>query len=137
MFANSKCAALQPYALALLRIVAGYTYLLHGTSKLFGLPHNPMFDNLQLTSIFGIAGILEVVGGTMLVLGFKTRLAAFILSGQMAVAYFMAHAKADNFWLPLMNNGESAVLFCFIFLYLSTAGGGAWALDNCLCRKRM
>ena len=77
-----------------------------------------------------VAGILEIVGGILLILGLFTRPAAFILSGQMAAAYFMAHASSGNVLFPLANQGESAVLFCFVFLYLAVAGGGAWALDN-------
>ncbi len=120
----------QPYALAALRIVAGYTFLLHGTAKLLGVPHVAMFDGLQVMSLMGLAGILEIVGGLLLILGWFTRPVAFLLSGQMAVAYFMAHAKADNVLLPLLNQGESAVLFCFIFLFLVFAGAGAWSIDN-------
>ena len=113
-----------------LDIVAGYTFLLHGTAKLFGVPHVAMFDGLQVMSLMGLAGILEVAGGLLLILGWFTRPVAFLLSGQMAVAYFMAHAKANNFLLPLLNQGESAVLFCFIFLFLVFAGAGAWSIDN-------
>ena len=120
----------EPYALAALRIVAGYTFLLHGTAKLFGVPHVAMFDGLQVISLMGLAGILEVAGGLLLILGWFTRPVAFLLAGQMAVAYFMAHAKENNFLLPLLNQGEPAVLFCFIFLFLVFAGAGAWSIDN-------
>lgn len=130
-----KLNQFQPYALALLRFITGYTFFLHGTAKLFAMPHLEMFDGLQLMSLTGVAGILEVGGGLLIMLGLFTRFAAFLLSGQMAVAYFMFHAAADNFWLPLTNYGESAVLFCFIFLYLVFAGGGALALDNRIFHK--
>lgn len=120
----------QPYALALLRMVAGYTFMLHGMSKLFGVPHNAMFDGLQLFSLMGFAGVLEFVGGALLLIGLFTRPVAFLLAGQMAVAYFMSHASMGNFWLPLMNQGEPAVLYCFIFLYLFVAGAGAFSVDN-------
>lgn len=120
----------QPYALALLRIVAGYTFMLHGMSKLFGIPHVAMFDGLQLFSLMGLAGVLELVGGILLIIGLFTRPVAFLLSGQMAVAYFMSHATMGDFWLPLMNKGEPAVLFCFIFFYLFVAGAGALSVDN-------
>lgn len=130
-------AAYQSHALALLRIVAGYTFLLHGSAKLLGLPHVAMFDGLQLFSLMGLAGVLELVGGVLLVLGLCTRPVAFVLSGQMAVAYFMAHASASTAALPLLNGGESAVLFCFVFLYLSAAGGGSWALGPWLARRRV
>ncbi len=119
----------QPFALAAMRIAAAYMFMLHGTAKLFAMPHIAMFDGLQLFSIYGLAGVLEVVGGLLLLLGLFTRPTAFILSGQMAVAYFMAHAAKAPL-LPLLNGGEAAALFSFVFLYLATAGGGAWALDN-------
>lgn len=120
----------QPYVLGLLRIVLGYTFMLHGMAKLFGVPHVAMFDGLQLFSLMGVAGVLELVGGVLLILGWFTRPVAFILSGQMAVAYFMMHAGIDNFWLPLLNQGEAAVLYSFAFLYLSVAGAGAFSIDN-------
>ena len=120
----------QPYVLGLLRIVLGYTFMLHGMAKLFGVPHVAMFDGLQLFSLMGLAGVLELVGGVLLILGWFTRPVSFILSGQMAVAYFMMHAGIDNFWLPLLNHGEAAVLYSFAFLYLSVAGAGAFSLDN-------
>lgn len=120
----------QPYVLGLLRIVLGYTFMLHGMAKLFGVPHVAMFDGLHLFSLMGLAGVLELVGGVLLILGWFTRPVAFILSGQMAVAYFMMHAGIDNFWLPLLNQGEAAVLYSFAFLYLSVAGAGAFSIDN-------
>lgn len=120
----------QPYVLGLLRTVLGYTFMLHGMAKLFGVPHVAMFDGLQLFSLMGLAGVLELVGGVLLILGWFTRPVAFILSGQMAVAYFMMHAGIDNFWLPLLNQGEAAVLYSFAFLYLSVAGAGAFSIDN-------
>ncbi|MDO5073619.1 DoxX family protein [Neisseria animaloris] len=119
----------QPILLAILRITSAYMFMLHGTAKLFAIPHLEMFDGLQLLSLYGFAGILEAVGGLLLLLGLFTRPVAFILSGQMAVAYFIAHAAKAPL-LPLVNGGEAAALFCFIFLYLSAAGGGSWALDN-------
>ena len=119
----------QPLLLSILRIAAAYMFMLHGTAKLFSMPHIAMFDGLQLFSLYGFAGMLEVAGGLLLMLGLFTRLAAFILSGQMAVAYFMAHAPKAPL-LPLLNGGEAAALFSFVFLYLAAAGGGTWALDN-------
>lgn len=120
--AGSAFEGLRPYLLALLRVTAAYMFALHGGAKLMG--------GTAVNSLMGLAMVLELVGGTLLVLGLFVRPVAFLLSGEMAVAYFMAHASASNFWLPLQNHGESAALFCFIFLYLSAAGGGAWALDN-------
>ena len=121
----------RPRALALLRITTAYMFLLHGTAKLFGVPHVAMFDKLQIMSLSGLAGIIEVVGGVLLILGLFTRPAAFIVSGEMAFAYFLGHAIPQGWVLaPMMNRGEPAALFCFIFLYLAVAGAGAWSLDG-------
>ncbi len=119
-----------PRALAALRIVAAFLFLQHGTAKLQHLPHVEMFDGLQPLSPFGFAGMLEVVGGLLILLGWFTRLAAFVLSGEMAAAYFIAHLPQGNFLSPMLNQGESAVLFCFIFLLLSVAGPGAWSVEK-------
>lgn len=99
----------------------------HGGQKLFSFPAPPQATH-SLFSLIGVAGILELFGGLLLFLGLFTRPVAFLLSGQMAVAYFMAHAP-HGFW-PLLNRGELAVLYCFIFLYLTVAGGGSWSLDR-------
>lgn len=133
MFSN--LSRYQPQALAALRIVSAYLFLLHGSAKLLGAPHVAMFDGLQLFSLMGFAGVLELGGGVLLVLGLFTRPVAFLLSGEMAVAYFMSHAKAGTTLLPLLNGGEAAVLFCFVFLYLVFVGPGAWALDNKWCKR--
>jgi len=125
-----------PRAHGLLRIVTAYLFLLHGTAKLFKVPHVAMFDNLQLMSLIGFAGVLEVVGGVLLLIGLFTRPVAFILSGEMAAAYFMAHAVQGNGLVPMLNQGESAVLFCFIFLYFAAAGAGAWAVDTARAAPR-
>ena len=119
-----------PRAQGLLRIVVAFLFLEHGTAKLFGVPHVAMFDNLQLMSLIGVAGIIEVVGGVLVLIGLFTRPAAFILSGEMAAAYFMAHAPQGNALVPLLNQGESAVLFCFVFLFFAAAGAGAWGVDT-------
>lgn len=116
----------QPTLLSVLRIVTAYLYIWHGTAKFFGYPVS--MGDVQLFSLYGLAGVLEIVGGALLLLGLFTRPVAFILSGQMAFAYFMAHA-GENPLMPLVNQGESAVLFCFIFLYLAAAGGGPLAVD--------
>lgn len=118
-----------PRALSLLRIVTAFLFIQHGTAKLLHMPHVAMFDGLAPLSLFGFAGMLEIVGGLLVLLGWFTRPAAFILSGEMAVAYFMAHVPMGNFLSPILNEGESAVLFCFIFLFISAAGGGAWGVD--------
>lgn len=114
-----------PQLLSLLRIVAGFLFIWHGTSKYF---HYPMdFGDVQVFSLMGLAGILELAGGTLVCIGLFTKPAAFILSGEMAVAYFMAHAPKS--FMPLVNGGESAVFFCFIFLYLAAAGPGPISID--------
>ena len=113
--------------LSILRIVTALLFMTHGTSKILGFPFNPRYENLPLLSLTGIAGLLELVGGLLLALGLFTRPVAFILSGEMAVAYFMAHAPRA--FLPLVNQGELAVLYCFVFLYLWIAGAGPWSLD--------
>lgn len=119
----------RPRALAVLRIVTAYLLIPHGTAKLFGTPHQAMFDGLQWISLMGLAGFLEVVGGALLLIGLFTRPVAFILCGFTAVAYFMAHASQGNVLLPMLNHGELAVLYCFVFLYLVFAGAGAWSVD--------
>ena len=116
-----------PRILGVVRIVTGFLFLTHGSAKLLGYPHVAMFDGLQLLSLMGVAGILELVGGLLVVLGLFTRPVAFILSGEMAAAYFMAHAPQG--FLPLVNQGEAAVLYCFFFLYLFVAGPGAFSID--------
>ena len=121
--------AWQPRALAALRIVVGFLYLQYGTAKLLHVPHVIMFDSLRVVSLVGFAGVLEIVGGLLLLLGLFTRLTAFILSGEMAVAYFVEHAPQGHFFTPSLNQGEEAVLYCFIFLFLSVAGGGTWSVD--------
>lgn len=118
-----------PRALALLRIVTAFLFIQHGTAKLFGFPHVAMFDSVQLVSLIGLAGVLEVVGSLMLIVGLYARVSAFILSGEMAVAYFMAHAPQGHVLAPMLNQGELAVLYCFIFLFLAVAGAGAWSID--------
>jgi putative oxidoreductase len=124
-----------PRALAALRVVTGFLYLQHGTSKLLHVPHVAMFDRLPVLSRDGCAGMLEIVGGVLLLLGLFTRSVAFILSGEMAVAYFLVHARQGHFFMPALNQGELAVLYCFIFLFLATAGGGSWSLDAYRARR--
>jgi putative oxidoreductase len=122
-----------PRLLSVLRIVTSLLFLVHGTAKLFQMPHLPMFDNLQLMSLMGLQGVLEAGGGLLLLLGLFTRPVALVLSGDMAVAYFMAHWPKN--WLPLLNGGDLAVLFCFVFLYLWGAGPGPWSIDARLRSK--
>jgi putative oxidoreductase len=119
--------AWSPRLLSVLRIVAALLFIVHGTAKLFHIPHEATYDGLQLMSLLGVQGVLEVVGGLLLLVGLFSRPVAFVLSGDMAVAYFMAHWPKS--WLPLLNGGELAVLYCFVFLYLSAAGPGPWSID--------
>ena len=107
----------------------------HGTAKLFGIPHVAYFDNLQVLSLIGFAGILEVVGGALLLIGLFTRPVAFVLSGLLAFAYFIGHATKGFVAAPMLNGGESAVLFCFVFLFFAAAGGGVWSVDALRSRK--
>jgi putative oxidoreductase len=121
--------------LSVLRIVAGLMFVAHGTGKLFGFPPGAAPpEPVALFSLMGLAGILETFGGLAIVLGLFTRPVAFILSGQMAVAYFQVHFPR-SFW-PTANGGELAALYCFLFLYLVFAGAGAWSVDAVLARSR-
>ena len=118
-----------PHVLSLLRIIAALLFLEHGLSKVFGFPTpGPSLHGLHI-----LAAILETVGSLLLLAGVYTRIVAFILSGQMAVAYFMAHAPRGFF--PLGNGGQGAILFCFIFLYLAFAGGGPWSVDRAVLKQ--
>ena len=123
----------QPKVLSLLRFITGFLFLWHGTQKLFGFPPAEGAGGGGLPPLILVAGILELVGGLLIMVGLFTRWTAFILSGMMAVAYFMAHGL--NAFLPIVNKGELAVLYCFVFLYLFFAGGGVWSLDNLLKKK--
>ncbi|HEX2080974.1 MAG TPA: DoxX family protein [Longimicrobium sp.] len=122
--------------LSIFRIVAGLVFISAGTMKLFGFPANPLPDApaVEPWSQIWIGGVLEVVGGTLVVLGLFTRATAFVLSGMMAVAYFQFHAPAD-FW-PTVNGGVAAVMYCFFFLYLVFSGAGEWSLDAVVARSR-
>lgn len=124
-------------AQGLLRIVCGYLLLTHGTAKLLHVPHVPMFDNLQLFSLLGLAGVLELLGGALLLLGLFTRPVAFVLSGELAAAYFIGHvSEKGKLLFPMLNGGEAAVLFCFVLLFLSAAGAGAFSMDAVRLRRR-
>lgn len=121
---------LRPYTeqiLSLLRFMSGLLLLQHGTAKYLNFPTGPM-NNASPMTMGGFAGILELVGGVLLIIGLFTRWTAFILSGMCAVAYFWAHAGRGFF--PLLNGGELAVLYAFVFLFLAAAGGGAWSVDK-------
>ena len=116
-----------PRLLSVLRIMSGLLLLQHGTAKHLNFPFVELMANASPISLSGAAGILELVGGVLLILGLFTRPTAFILSGMCAVAYFVAHATRGFF--PLLNGGELAALYCFVFLYLSAAGPGPWSVD--------
>jgi putative oxidoreductase len=121
-------ASWQGYTHAALRIITGLLFLAHGTTKLFKFPLTDYFkDGVQIASFMGVAGVLELVGGVLIVIGLFTRTTAFVLSGMMAVAYFMAHASQGFY--PILNGGELAIMFCFVFLYLATAGAGPFSVD--------
>jgi putative oxidoreductase len=120
--------------LSLLRMVAGFVFMLHGTQKLLAWPVSEPQPTVELASLIGVAGVLELVGGFLILIGLFTRPVAFILAGEMAVAYFMAHFP-NSFW-PVLNQGEAAVLYCFIFLYLFAAGPGVWSVDALMRGRR-
>lgn len=122
-------SARAPQVLSLLRIVAGLMFTQHGTQKIFGFPAEAM-GPFNIASQMGIGGVLELVGGVLMVLGLFTRPVAFILAGMMAVAYFQFHAGSSLY--PMVNGGELAALYCWVFLYIFFAGPGAWALDRML-----
>jgi putative oxidoreductase len=115
------------FLLSFVRIVTAFGFMTHGTQKLFGVPTVDPRSAVDLISRAGLAGTIEVVGGTLLILGLFTRPVAFLCSGQMAAAYFLAHAPR-NFW-PVLNGGELPAAYCFVFLYLAAAGGGALSID--------
>ena len=126
MSIKSTFSRLAPHLLSALRIAAALTFMAHGTQKLFGFPASgPQFP---MMSLLGAAGILETVGGLLMLLGLFARPVAFVLSGEMAVAYFTQHAPRGT-W-PLVNGGELAVLYCFLWLYFSAAGPGPWSVDG-------
>ena len=129
---DSVIANWTPRLLSILRIVAAFLFVAHGTEKWLAFPV-PRESPTVLWSLSGVAGLFELVGGFLLLVGLFTRPVAFVLSGLMASAYFIAHAP-DAFW-PIVNRGELAVLYCFVFLYLAAAGGGPWSVDRWLRRK--
>lgn len=124
----------QPRILSILRIITAFLFMPHGVQKMFGFPL-PQLYPFELFSLSGIAGTLEIVCGALILIGFFTRYAAFLLSGMMCVGYFLFHAPS-GFW-PLANGGELATLYSFLFLYLCFAGGGEWSIDRLLSNKRL
>ena len=130
---NDTLAAWTPRALSVLRIITGLLIIQHGMGKLLGFPALPIYANVQLMSLSGAAGIIELIGGALLILGLWTQPVAFILSGELAFAYFIGHmfkaGIAAPVFHPLLNGGTLAALYCFTCLYLSTAGAGPWSVD--------
>lgn len=126
MSSFERLSAYRPYGLAALRIITALLFIEHGTMKLFGFPASQMSGSLPPLMLF--AALLELIGGILILVGLLTRPVAFLLAGEMAVAYFMAHAP--NSFFPAVNQGDAAILFCFVFLYLFFSGPGAFAVDN-------
>lgn len=120
-----------PYLYAVLRIVAGLMFAMHGTQKLLGWPNKPP---MELSPLLKAAGVIELVAGLLIAIGLFASIAAFIASGEMAFAYFMQHAPRGT-W-PILNAGELAVLYCFLFLYIASHGSGVWSVDALMGRKR-
>ena len=114
-----------PQIYALLRIIAGFCFAMHGSQKLLGWPGEK--DPVDIGSLMGVAGIVELVGGILIMIGLVASIAAFISSGQMAVAFFMVHVPQD--WNPLVNGGELALIYCFLFLDIASRGAGIWSVD--------
>lgn len=131
----ARWSSWSPCLLSVVRIVAAFVFFQVGSAKIFAFPAAVMPEGgtAPLTSLAGVAGTLEVVGGTLLLLGLFTRPVAFVLSGEMAFAYFIGHAP-QGFW-PVLNGGQPAILFCFIWLYISSAGPGPWSIDAVRRRK--
>jgi putative oxidoreductase len=124
---DAIATAWAPRLLSVLRIMSGLLFLQHGTAKHLKFPVVPMFAKVEPLSLIGVAGVIEIVGSLLLILGLFTRCTAFVLSGFMAVAYFMAHATRGFY--PILNGGELAIVYCFVFLYIAAAGPGPWSYD--------
>lgn len=130
---NRMLARCEPMVLSIFRIMVGLLLFQFGVAKLFKFPPVPMFEKVEVMSLFGVAAIFELIFGGLLILGLFSRVAAFILAGEMAFAYFIGHFPRG--FIPLLNGGNAAILFCFACLYLTCAGGGPWSLDA-MMRKR-
>ena len=135
---NKMLAGGEPMVLSVFRFMTGLLLFQYGIAKLFKYPPLPMFAKVELMSLYGAAGSLELVLGGLLMIGLLTRPVAFILSGEMAFAYFMGHmfkVPAAPVFTPILNGGNAAILFCFACLYLACAGGGVWSLDAIMRKK--
>lgn len=128
---NQLLDSLRPVAFLLVRLVVGYMFLLHGSAKFFEFPVSMTGGNgsVEFFSLYGVAGILEIVGGLLLILGLFTRVVSFLLSGQMAYAYFFVHADSATLFQPMLNKGELAALYSVVFLLFVFVGAGKWSLD--------
>jgi putative oxidoreductase len=127
---QSKLNKFEPQILSILRIVVGLLFLSAGLQKWFGFPvANPSYANIKLISMIGVAGVIEMIGGALVTVGLFTRAAAFIMSGEMAVAYFYYANRLAKGFMPIQNGGTLEVLFCFVFFFLVFAGGGPWSID--------
>jgi putative oxidoreductase len=124
---NRMLARLEPAVLSIFRVIVGLLLFQYGVAKLFKFPPVPVFEKVTLTSLYGVAGSIELVFGALLILGLFTRCAAFVLCGEMAFAYFIGHFPRG--FIPLLNGGNAAILFCFACLYLACAGGGPYSVD--------
>jgi putative oxidoreductase len=131
---NKMLAGCEPMVLSIFRIITGLLLFQYGIAKLFKYPPLPMFEKVELMSLYGAAGTIELILGGLLILGLFTRPVAFILSGEMAFAYFLGHFPKA--FIPLLNGGNAAILFCFACLYLACAGGGPWSLDAMMRGRR-
>jgi putative oxidoreductase len=132
MLSDSFRAEWSPRLLSVIRIIAGLMFMQHGLSKYFGFPA-PFPVAVQAASLLGVAGVIEIVAGALIAVGLFARLAAFIASGEMAVAYFMFHFPKGFF--PLANGGELAIFYCFFFLYIALHGPGPWSIDGARSRS--
>jgi putative oxidoreductase len=131
---DEALARYRPHALAALRIMSGLIFMAHGLVKLVGFPEVEGMGRVELLSLSGAGGVIELVAGALIALGLFTRAAAFIASGEMAVAYFLFHAPQSFY--PIVNQGDAAILYCFIFLYIAVAGPGSFSLDGALRGRR-
>jgi putative oxidoreductase len=131
---NKTLAAAEPFMLSIFRIVTGLLLFQFGVAKLFKFPPVPMFEKVEVLSLYGVAGTLELILGGLLILGLFTRPVAFILCGEMAFAYFIGHFPRG--FIPVLNGGNLAIMLCFACLYLACTGGGPWSLDAMMREKR-
>ncbi len=131
---NKMLAAGEPMVLSIFRIITGLLLFQYGVAKLLKFPTVPVFEKVQALSLFGVAGMFELIFGGLLILGLFSRLVAFILCGEMAFAYFIGHFPKG--FIPLLNGGNLAIMLCFACLYLACAGGGPWSLDAMMRGKR-